>query len=467
MRWFLSLAMCSVVLACQSKEEAQAKTTADQEAALSGWHYAKYRFVNDGNPDLVVALRVRVDSNIPQRLGVKELTAAREDSGEAQASLNHNPDGQDIISFSGQAVLSDESEAEHVGDYAGEVELDGDGAVIKDSCCGDMTFSPADDSSLIYGGTKLLPGEGETLDADWWKNINQQTIALDDNTDSDSDNEDTEGDENTDRDYLRDFYGNYKLVQRSSDTSGGFTAALKVGISARDEATLWLMRNRDGRVVRVEMSAVANTKATTVLESSPPRYQTSTTYEGSGTDGLYEITVTTLSDSEDSTEGTIESVTGSYTDNSVTPDVSYQLVKIDRKALDKAGWDALLTPACDLYKLEFSQQPPLKIGRGEEFALEVALKTCSGDIIVAESASRTEVALKWKHDGIRSWHDSVHTKQNLADGVRRYEGIYFPITTTNTGLVNVRYRAIVRIDGTKYTATSNFFMLSPQPTENP
>lgn len=131
-------------------EESQHKFAIRQKAEQITYHYARYRFELEDYEDVEVALKLMMKGGAAMILWIKDLTDT--DNKLEEAVLN-NMGGHAFAGASG-GVLG--------GVYTGTLELNSIGAVS--GCCGQMTFAPAVDNSLLFVGTKL-----EVLTAARWK----------------------------------------------------------------------------------------------------------------------------------------------------------------------------------------------------------------------------------------------------------------------------------------------------------
>ena len=214
------------------------KITSEEEAKEAGvtveYRYAKYKFIKAGYNDNNMAVRIRIDDNVPVILELKDLKKGREKRKVEVAELSKVDDKSNdtTYAFTGESVLPDEvdSSKDHGGIYTGVVVLD-DGTVADDGCCGDMTFVPKTAKELTFAGRKQTPATGETFDKDWWEKVTTPPAAA-----------------------PQYFYGNYTLSHDSTITDDDFDIALKLEVDGNGKATKLSVKKDSEDVVEVTLS---------------------------------------------------------------------------------------------------------------------------------------------------------------------------------------------------------------------
>ena len=169
------LLLAVMVATCGQREagETALGKFAAREAEKSGQYFhAHYRFTHEEYENVEVAVRVEMRNGHPAVLQVKDLSPQEDGSPVEEA----------VLSSSGCSLaFKGTSSGTSGGVYGGELELSG-GKVS--SCCGEMTFVPAVDTSLIFTGEKLTD-----LTAGQW-----QQLLEDGNTGSEEPNDGGAGD---------------------------------------------------------------------------------------------------------------------------------------------------------------------------------------------------------------------------------------------------------------------------------
>lgn len=234
------LALSLVMFGCQ-EDTAETKGGGDYsddsekvDTTDRTWHYAKYKFIKAGYKDVNVAVRVgfNKDSDPQFLMQLKDLHTDRKKRDIEEFTLDEvNDSDSNTFAFEGASVLKEKNEEgetiDYGGKYTGKVTLNDDGTAAKDSCCGEMTFTPATNKQLTFTGRKQDPAEGETFDAAWWA---EETGATDE---------------------AQYFYGNYTFSH--DDTS--FSVALKLEVDKDGKATkLWIKKKDKENVEEIALT---------------------------------------------------------------------------------------------------------------------------------------------------------------------------------------------------------------------
>ena len=176
----LSLAMlggCYEEMA-ETKHQIYSKNDADAagDTNTPDYRYAKYKFTHDDYEDAVLAIRLTIVNNTPNKLEIKDLKEGLE-SRKVEAtdtfSKVDSESSETAYAFTGSTTIMDEVDTtkDHGGTYTGVIALKDDGTVADDGCCGDMTFVPKIDNTLTFAGEKQTAGADETFDKAWWAEV--------------------------------------------------------------------------------------------------------------------------------------------------------------------------------------------------------------------------------------------------------------------------------------------------------
>ncbi len=241
MKFLLAFSLLGMVFACQQDEIAVTlgeteENTSEEDAKKAGvsveYRYAKYKFIKSGYKDVLMAVRLRIDDNVPKKLELKDLKEGREEREIESANLYKvDADSSDTMyAFTGDSELEDDigKDEDHGGNYTGTVKLNDDKKVADDSCCGDMTFAPNIKQDLKFKGIKETPAGDETFDAAWWNEVAG--------------------------DMSQDFYGNYTFSYDNTRTDDDFDVVINLMVDENGKATMLLVKKGDADVGEVALS---------------------------------------------------------------------------------------------------------------------------------------------------------------------------------------------------------------------